>query len=153
MMSGGISGARSLRLAEETITREPPSAVRRLLAVGVQYRRGLLLFAVVALVAAACGGSTQTSIDLGGPTTEEPATQPATTQPATTEAPTSGTSSTEAPSTQTPNTEAPATTQAPRQRPDGPDASDFELALGGPGGTFSLSAEDRPVFMVFWAEW
>jgi hypothetical protein len=31
-------------------------------------------------------------------------------------------------------------------------APDFTLQLGD-GGTFTLSAETRPVFMVFWAEW
>ena len=47
---------------------------------------------------------------------------------------------------------APSTTSSERVRPDGPDAPDFELALG-QGGTFSLSAEEKPVYMVFWAEW
>lgn len=31
-------------------------------------------------------------------------------------------------------------------------APDFSLQLGS-GGTFTLSEEARPVFMVFWAEW
>lgn len=31
-------------------------------------------------------------------------------------------------------------------------APDFSLELGD-GGTFTLSEETRPVFMVFWAEW
>ncbi len=31
-------------------------------------------------------------------------------------------------------------------------ASDFTLALGD-GGTFVLSREARPVYLVFWAEW
>jgi hypothetical protein len=39
-----------------------------------------------------------------------------------------------------------------RQRPDGPAAPDFTLALG-QGGEFSLSGEQKPVYMVFWAEW
>ena len=34
----------------------------------------------------------------------------------------------------------------------GPAAPDFELALDD-GGTFSLGAEQKPVYMVFWAEW
>ena len=33
-----------------------------------------------------------------------------------------------------------------------PVAPDFELALGD-GGTFRLSDETKPVFLVFWAEW
>jgi hypothetical protein len=35
---------------------------------------------------------------------------------------------------------------------EGPSAPDFTLALG-TGGEFSLSAEEKPVYMVFWAEW
>lgn len=34
----------------------------------------------------------------------------------------------------------------------GASAPDFSLELG-EGGTFTLSEETRPVFMVFWAEW
>lgn len=37
-------------------------------------------------------------------------------------------------------------------QPESPSAPDFALELGG-GGTFVLSEEARPVFMVFWAEW
>ena len=106
-----------------------------------------MLVASMALVAAACGGATQTTIDLGGPVTAAPDTQP----PMTESTDTSETPSTEPSSTQSSATTQPATTT--RQRPEGPDASNFELALGGPGGTFSLSGETRPVFMVFWAEW
>lgn len=36
--------------------------------------------------------------------------------------------------------------------PQGPAAPDFTLALG-EGGTFTLSDEQKPVYMVFWAEW
>lgn len=44
-------------------------------------------------------------------------------------------------------------TEAPeRERPEGPDAPDFTLALG-EGGSFTLSEEQKPVYMVFWAEW
>lgn len=38
------------------------------------------------------------------------------------------------------------------QAPEGPGAPDFTLALG-EGGTFTLSDEQKPVYMVFWAEW
>ncbi len=114
-----------------------------------------MLVAVMAIAAAACGdgGSQPTAIDLGGAAVDPPATDPPATDPPASELP-----STELPSTEPSGTEPSATTQqastaAPRQRPDGPAASDFELALGGPGGTFSLSDETRPVFMVFWAEW
>jgi peroxiredoxin len=36
--------------------------------------------------------------------------------------------------------------------PDGEAAPDFTLALGD-GGTFTLSDEQKPVYMIFWAEW
>ena len=39
-----------------------------------------------------------------------------------------------------------------RQRPDGPDAPAFVLALG-QGGEFSPADETKPIYMVFWAEW
>jgi ABC-type glycerol-3-phosphate transport system substrate-binding protein len=61
-----------------------------------------------------------------------------------------------APST-TVTTTAPATTAGgsdsrPAPDPNRPPAPDFELTLGS-GGVFALSAETRPVFLVFWAEW
>ncbi len=43
------------------------------------------------------------------------------------------------------------TTIAPQARPADA-APDFTLALGD-GGTFVLSQESKPVFLVFWAEW
>ena len=49
-------------------------------------------------------------------------------------------------------TEAPATTVRPR--PDGEPAPDFALELAlGEGGLFILSEEQKPVYMVFWADW
>jgi hypothetical protein len=45
-----------------------------------------------------------------------------------------------------------ATSTTLRVRPDGPAAPDFTLDLG-EGGEFSLSREQKPVYMVFWAEW
>ena len=36
--------------------------------------------------------------------------------------------------------------------PEGEPAPDFTLALAD-GNEFSLSADSRPVYMVFWAEW
>ena len=41
---------------------------------------------------------------------------------------------------------------AARVRPEGRDAPNFALDLG-QGGVFRLSDEQKPVFMVFWAEW
>jgi hypothetical protein len=36
--------------------------------------------------------------------------------------------------------------------PEGPAAPDFTIALGD-GGSFTLSEEAKPVYMIFWAEW
>ncbi|GMQ86597.1 MAG: hypothetical protein BMS9Abin07_2182 [Acidimicrobiia bacterium] len=52
--------------------------------------------------------------------------------------------------TTTPTTEAQVATEPVIV--DGPPAPDFTLALDG-GGSFTLSAEEKPVYMVFWAEW
>ncbi|MDX2344613.1 MAG: hypothetical protein QNL12_13205, partial [Acidimicrobiia bacterium] len=51
-------------------------------------------------------------------------------------------------------TEAGGTDEPGEQAPsfDGPPAPDFELALAD-GSTFALSAEQKPVYVVFWAEW
>jgi hypothetical protein len=46
----------------------------------------------------------------------------------------------------------PTTTAAPAVVVDGPPAPDFALALDD-GRGFILSEEQRPVYMVFWAEW
>ena len=35
---------------------------------------------------------------------------------------------------------------------DGTPAPDFTLALGD-GGEFTLSAAEKPVYLIFWAEW
>jgi hypothetical protein len=43
-------------------------------------------------------------------------------------------------------------TAAPAPAFDGPPAPDFELALAD-GSTFRLSDEQKPVYLVFWAEW
>ena len=52
----------------------------------------------------------------------------------------------------TPVEVAPAVTQPARTKPEGRDAPEFALALG-QGGVFTLAGEEKPVFMVFWAEW
>ena len=36
--------------------------------------------------------------------------------------------------------------------PEGPDAPDFTMTLGD-GGSFTLSEEAKPVYMIFWADW
>jgi hypothetical protein len=95
----------------------------------------------VALVATACGGATSTE-SLSASTTPGDAPAPAATDaPAATAAPApAGESSGSADSVEG------------RQRPEGPDAPDFSLPLG-QGYDFVLSAEAKPVYMVFWAEW
>ena len=124
---------------------------------------------VFGLLAAACGGGDAGS---GAPATSDPSATAATTEAtpgsveprdpvdsATTSS--SGSASTapggggepqvttSAPASTDP-APAPATTLRPR--PEGEDAPDFSLDLG-QGGTFTLSAEAKPVYMVFWAEW
>jgi hypothetical protein len=49
-------------------------------------------------------------------------------------------------------TDATAGSQTTSASVDGPAAPDFDLVLGD-GTTFSLSGEEKPVYMVFWAEW
>jgi ABC-type Fe3+-hydroxamate transport system substrate-binding protein len=93
-------------------------------------RRNLVLLAMImALVGAACGGAGSSS---DGTSSSSPSTSPATTgqQPPTT------------------------ADGEPAQKPEGPLAPDFTLALGADGSeTFVLSQEAKPVYMVFWAEW
>ena len=84
---------------------------------------------VVALCLYACG-------DPGG------SGSATTIQPGTTEASSSATSSVPASSSSSTSTVTEARATAP----------DFTLALGD-GGTFVLSEEARPVYLVFWAEW
>ncbi len=90
-------------------------------------RRASLLIAVFAFVAAACSGGgdeTPSTSDGGSVTTSPVTTSPVTTSPV-----------------------GDAASQV-----DGPPAPDFTLALGD-GGEFSLSAEQKPVYVIFWAEW
>jgi hypothetical protein len=51
---------------------------------------------------------------------------------------------------------APGTTETPEttegNTSDRPLAPDFTLALGD-GGSFTLSEGEKPVYLVFWAEW
>jgi len=90
------------------------------------------------LIAAACGGtsaveSNAASAPQGQPTTESPgATEPST---ATVAPPSNG------------NT---VTTDGPRN--DGTPAPDFTTILAD-GSSFSLAEHDKPVYLVFWAEW
>ena len=108
--------------------------------------RKLALLLAAGLLVSACGGSE---------TTSDPS------EPAPTDAPvTSATDSTvpeaiEAPATEAPPAaEEPPASEAPAAAPsfDGPPAPEFELTLAD-GSTFSLADEEKPIYMVFWAEW
>ena len=102
-------------------------------------RRLALLCVLIALLASACsGGSTSGTTTLPATTTTVGA--------AATTAPT-GPTATTAGGAATTTAAATSTTEPP-----GVPAPDFTLALGY-GGAFTLSAEERPVLLVFWAEW
>lgn len=110
-----------------------------------------MLLLVIALVAAACGSAaddvsapaqsaaeqdvpaTASDTTAGGEVTE-PIEEPSEAPPATT------------------STDVPAETVAPQPAFDGPPAPDFSMTLAD-GTEFVLSAETRPVYLVFWAEW
>lgn len=100
--------------------------------------RRLTFVLAVALVAAACGGAD------GSPAASSPS-EPQTTVVASGAGNDAGTTTIAVDSTSDPGTTAAAS-------PEGPDAPDFSLALSD-GGEFVLSAEQKPVYMVFWAEW
>ncbi len=84
---------------------------------------------------AACGGTSGASVD----TTESPATTEESANTVATEAETV-TSTTLA-------SEGPSTTDSGR-----PVAPDFTLELND-GGSYTLSEGEKPVYLVFWAEW
>lgn len=111
-------------------------------------RRHILLFVALVLVVAACGGASEDASSSA--TTASPSEAEGTT-----ETPVATTSvSSEAPDTTVAGqSEDPAaTTEAVAPEPEGEPAPDFTLALAD-GGEFMLSADTRPVYMVFWAEW
>lgn len=102
-------------------------------------RRSRTLLLVASLVLAGCAGGTAATDAAGDP--------PATTAPAASTPATSATTAAPVPTTRVPAGSV--TTSIADDRPEAPD---FSLDLGD-GGTFVLSEETRPVFMVFWAEW
>ncbi len=101
----------------------------------------------IALIVAACGGGTTNE------TSSAPADTPAAETPTPTESVT-GTSDAGESSDESMGSDEPADTSSPAAEPsfDGPPAPDFEFALAD-GTNFVLSAEQKPVYMVFWAEW
>lgn len=103
------------------------------------------LVIVLGLVVAACGGSTA-GTDSGAISGIDPVTTTA--APTTSTAPGSSTTASTAGEGSTTST-----TTAPGEPADeAVIAPDFTLALG-TGGTYVLSEDTRPVYLVFWAEW
>jgi hypothetical protein len=101
-----------------------------------------LLAIVFMLLAAACGGAgAETTEELPGDTAGSSETTAPSNSPDTTGAP----DSTEGPTT-TPGS----ATEAPP--PEGPVAPAFVTTLAD-GTQFSLSDHEKPIYMIFWAEW
>jgi len=101
-----------------------------------------MLAGAMALVAAACssGEATETV-----PSSSVAATEAA--SPGTT-----ATTATEAPANEVTTSVAAPADSAPALPDDAPPAPDFTLALDD-GSEFDLSDEQKPVYVVFWAEW
>ena len=105
-------------------------------------RRTLLILAVVSLAAVSCGDGSSVPLDAGTTSTTGVAADSTTSSTDASIPPTTGSSGSP------PSTSSPTSTVAD----DRPVAPDFVLELGS-GGTFVLSEETRPVYLVFWAEW
>ena len=105
-------------------------------------RRRLALLIAIGLLAVACSSADSVSSTTGSQSDQS---APSTTAAAA-ESP--------APSAATTDSTAPSSTEAPAPTPDPnrPLAPDFELTLG-TGELYQLSAETKPVYLVFWAEW
>jgi len=102
------------------------------------------LLVVLVVVVAACGGTSSVANDLP---VDEVASSTAATSGGVGQEP-----ATEAPAPVAATSSTAATSDTTREKPDGPPAPEFVLALGD-GGEFSPSSESRPIYMVFWAEW
>ena len=107
----------------------------------VEIRRSIILVALLGLAIAACGGAAVTTT-VGGSSAPE-LTEAA---PATTGAGPTTTNSNSPPTTPQPGD---GTTSTTSGRPIAPD---FTLELGA-GGSYTLSEGEKPVYLVFWAEW
>jgi hypothetical protein len=99
--------------------------------------RSLPVIAAAAVFAAGCATGTQPE---AVPETVAPSTVATTAAPVTTD-------------DAEPATAPDPTTTTAAVIVDGPPAPDFTLALEDPQGVFILSEEQKPVYMVFWAEW
>ena len=110
--------------------------------------RWLLLIAVLALLAVACG-------DAGSEPTAAPTTAAAVVESAPTAVPpaTDPTTATTAPAATTtpPTTEAAPTLLT--STVDGPEAPNFALTLGTGTDQFVLGEVNKPVYLVYWADW
>jgi hypothetical protein len=104
-------------------------------------RKTAVALVAIGVIAAACGAETSSGETVGTtPTTSRAVT--------TTDAPTTTRAEGVVTTTTTP------VVTTPPVVVDGPPAPDFTLALEDPAGeTFTLSEEQKPVYMVFWAEW
>ena len=115
-------------------------------------RRIFLLLAAAAILLAACGGAATVST-----TSEELSSDAVPATPAPSADDQSGGDETQTtPADETATDATPAVDDEPVVARvtdfDGPAAADFTIALD-KAGTFSLSEETRPVYLVFWAEW
>lgn len=112
-------------------------------------QRFVVLAAVVALLVAACGGGdeavTPSSVDASASTAVDRQNS---------DAPVDEDENADTPAASTTATDAADESDGSEQPsgPDGDPAPDFTLALAD-GSSFSPSAETKPIYMVFWAEW
>ena len=106
----------------------------------MQRRIGLIV--AIGLMATACGGAASpTAVDTQPPTTATPAA-------GATDAPTAPDTTADA----TASTATPSSTAAGPDTSGLPEAPAFTLDLAD-GTTFVLADEQKPVYLVFWAEW
>jgi len=111
-------------------------------------RSVVLTVSAFALVVAACGTTGVDGSESAAPAASPP-TLAARSAPPTTFAATGGGEALG----EGPVSAGESTTTAPPVIVEGPPAPDYTLALGVGGGEFTLSEEQKPVYMVFWAEW
>ena len=104
----------------------------------------LILLVGFALILASCGGSAE-PVAATAVTAAPAASAQGENVPVETTAPSPGADGQE-------SGEPTTSTTAAASAFDGPPAPDFELALAD-GSTFKLSDEQKPVYLVFWAEW